>query len=250
MNSVFYIQRKTDIPLLKKYFEQFLKMDSAQLINEYNSIEKLFGAHAQMIRVFALDQVFKKKFKITPFQVEVQNLYSLGGEIMQSGEDWIFIKDINSSKSLKSNNNKDFIMFSDDKKLKVKFSTMIIRSEVCGEFKDFDLLDELSKSGFTWIYGNHMFMTYEMNSSGTRQRKFGQHLIDDYGLEYKNDLLILQEQMIYGVGYRLSPVVGKAIPGSEGAEWISSKILKSGNMVWRIDRQVNLDLVYKPNINA
>ena len=55
------------------------------------------------------------------------------------------------------------------------------------------------------------------------------------GFEYKIDLIILEEQLIYGVKYRLTPLLNQVIPGSEAVDWLETIIRMDGNFVWWVE---------------
>ena len=59
-------------------------------------------------------------------------------------------------------------------------------------------------------------------------------ILEPMGLIYNIDMVILQEQLIHGVGGEVTPLLGKKIPGSEDLSWLGSQVRLNGNFVWKI----------------
>lgn len=49
-------------------------------------------------------------------------------------------------------------------------------------------------------------------------------VLEPTGLVYKMDMIILEEQLIYGVGNAVTPLLGKKIPGSEKIPRLGSEV--------------------------
>lgn len=48
--------------------------------------------------------------------------------------------------------------------------------------------------------------------------------LEPAGLVYNIDMIILEEELIYGVGYAVTLLLGKKIPGSEKIPWLGSEV--------------------------
>tara|TARA_B110000046_G_scaffold126614_1_gene133062 strand:+ start:4900 stop:5121 length:222 start_codon:yes stop_codon:yes gene_type:complete len=63
--------------------------------------------------------------------------------------------------------------------------------------------------------------------------KLTSDVLEPAGLVYNIDMIILEEQLIYGVGDSVTPLLGKKIPGSEKIPWLGSGVRLNGNFVWK-----------------
>jgi len=88
-----YLRRASDTPLIDEYKAKYLAMNHQELIDEYNGIPKLYGAHGQMIGIYVLHSVFLLRFNKTPFIVESNCVYTLAGKIRPVGDSWEYIED-------------------------------------------------------------------------------------------------------------------------------------------------------------
>ena len=76
---------------------------------------------------------------------------------------------------------------------------------------------------------------FEMRSPPDELEHLIVHKLYPLGFEYKKDLIILEEQLIYGVGDRITPLIKQPIPGSIEIEWLDSIISMNGNFVWWVE---------------
>lgn len=75
----------------------------------------------------------------------------------------------------------------------------------------------------------------EMRSPASEIEEIIQNKLVPLGFEYQTDLILLEEQLIYGVKYRLTPLLNQAIPGSEAVDWLETIIRMDGNFVWWVE---------------
>lgn len=72
----------------------------------------------------------------------------------------------------------------------------------------------------------------EMRSPASEIEEIIQTKLVPLGFAYQTDLILLEEQLIYGVKYRLTPLLNQVIPGSEAVDWLETIIRMDGNFVW------------------
>jgi len=72
----------------------------------------------------------------------------------------------------------------------------------------------------------------EMRSPASEIEEIIQNKLFPLGFEYQTDLIILEEQLVYGVKYRLTPLLNQAIPGGDTVDWLETIIRMDGNFVW------------------
>jgi len=122
------------------------------------------------------------------------------------------------------------IEFEDSKELRIRFYSIIINvsgiNEVYGRVYDF-----CKKNDITGITNGELLIIYFMSYPGD-------DIISDIskpnGLEYSKDFIIVEEELLYGVGNRLSPGLCHPLSSLENISWIGSVLKKDGNWVWRI----------------
>lgn len=77
-----YISRTGDKQIIMEYRENLRKCPNNEIVDKYNKIERLYGAHQQVLYVIALHQEFIARFGKTPFQIEENFLIGLGRKIL------------------------------------------------------------------------------------------------------------------------------------------------------------------------
>lgn len=87
-----YFPRKGDSQIIEEKRNQLNEFSNSKLVDEYNSIDKLFGLHHQLLYIIAMHQVFLNRFKASPILL-IANEISLGRKIqyLHIAENFMFI---------------------------------------------------------------------------------------------------------------------------------------------------------------
>lgn len=77
-----YISRTGDKQTIAEFRESLKKYPNNEIVDKYNKIERLYGAHQQALYIIALNQEFILRFGKTPFQIDENCLVGLGRKIL------------------------------------------------------------------------------------------------------------------------------------------------------------------------
>ena len=85
-----FIPRTGDRERVIELYENLKKSSKAELVASYNNAVRIgiVGAHAQAIRLIALNWSFKDVFQKSPIKIEDNVLISLTGAIDLKDDDW------------------------------------------------------------------------------------------------------------------------------------------------------------------
>lgn len=131
------------------------------------------------------------------------------------------------------------ITFFDSERLEVQFSSCFFRVD-----RILALVESLER--FQTIIDRPMFTNgklvqiFEMRSPPDELEHLIVHKLFPLGFEYKKDLIILEEQLVYGVGDRITPLINQPIPESLEIDWLDSIISLNGNFVWWVESSVKI----------
>jgi hypothetical protein len=122
------------------------------------------------------------------------------------------------------------IVFVDSEEIEVTLVTLLIRVDA--------VLSILSSIGaFQQIAGQtigtngELIFLREMSSPAFELEEMLIEKFIPLGLQPDRDFVFLEEQLIYGAGDRITPLLNKPIPGSEQIEWLASEVRLNGNFV-------------------
>ncbi len=127
----------------------------------------------------------------------------------------------------------DLIIYQDSAELEIIFTTCVFRAdrmiEKVGLLLAFQELIDLPL-----ITNGHLVLFREMNSPGVHlYQRIAERLVP-LGFEYKRDFAVLEEQLIYGVGDRVTELLNQALPENADIDWLGTVVRVDGNFVWWI----------------
>ena len=95
--KIFIIFREGDRERFAGFYQGFLNLDPASLIDRYNRNQNLgiVGVHAQGLMLLALHHRFLQVFGKSPIEWTNNNLLGLTQAIQSTGDSWEFVKFVN-----------------------------------------------------------------------------------------------------------------------------------------------------------
>ena len=122
--------------------------------------------------------------------------------------------------------------YQDKKELEVVFITLIVDLEKLSN-KGISISEFSHANKLTGVTNGNLYLVAEMSSPADYLNSLVEDVFEPQGLEYNKDMVILEEQLVYGVGDSVSSLVGKKIPGSENLAWLGSEVRLDGSYVWK-----------------
>ena len=115
--------------------------------------------------------------------------------------------------------------------LEIIFTTCIFRAdhiiEKVGSVLAFQELMDLEL-----ITNGPLVLAREMNSPAIHLEQCIVERLYPLGFEYKKDFAIMEEQLIYGAGDRVTELLNQPLPENEDIDWLMSAVRLDGNFVW------------------
>jgi hypothetical protein len=132
----------------------------------------------------------------------------------------------------------DLIIYQDSAELEIIFTTFVFRVdrmiEKVGSLHAFQVLMDIEL-----ITNGHLVLFREMNTPAVHlYQRITERLIP-LGFEYKKDFAVLEEQLIYGVGDRVTELLNQPLPENADIDWLSSIVRLDGNFVWSLLRSLS-----------
>jgi hypothetical protein len=132
----------------------------------------------------------------------------------------------------------DLIIYQDSAELEIIFTNFVFRVdhiiEKVGSLHAFQVLMDLPL-----ITNGHLVIFWEMNSSGVHLNQRITERLVPLGFEYKRDFVVLEEQLIYGVGDRVTELLNQPLPENADIDWLDSVVKVDGNFVWFLLRSLS-----------
>ena len=125
----------------------------------------------------------------------------------------------------------DHIIHQNRTDLEIIFTTSVFRAdhiiEKIGSLLAFQELMDLEL-----ITNGPLVLAREMNSPAILLEQRIIERLYPLGFEYKKDFVFLEEQLIYGVGDRVSELLNQPLPENADIDWLGSEVRLDGNFVW------------------
>lgn len=122
-------------------------------------------------------------------------------------------------------------------KLKIYSTTLVIHYEnwikKLGDLNVFKSIGECNL-----ITNKEVFVINDMMSPSAELCSIIQEILLPSGLEFEQDFVLVNEQLIYGVGDRVTDLLNQKIPDLLNIDWLSSEITLNGNDVWLKDSDI------------
>ena len=123
------------------------------------------------------------------------------------------------------------INFIDVDKIGIIFSNLIIKVSSINQaglsVNDFSVENNL------WGKTNgKLLVMAEMNEPLWELQKIIDEILIPKGFVFKRDFVVAYEQLIYGAGNFVTPLLNQELPELIGIEWVHSEIKMDGNFVW------------------
>jgi hypothetical protein len=127
-----------------------------------------------------------------------------------------------------------YLEYRDEDQINIVFSTLIINVESLNKKKI--LLENFgSNYNYNCVTNGKLLFFSEMNQSSMMLNEIISDLLTPLNLILNEDYAIGYEQLIYGAGNRITPLLNKSLPELEDVKWLGSKITYEGNFVWKKD---------------
>jgi hypothetical protein len=96
-----------------------------------------------------------------------------------------------------------------------------------------ELLKEFQKiTNCNFITNQELIITHDMMvPSKTFESIIKDHLLP-HGFKWSDDFIIVEEQMLFGVRDRVTPLLHQGLPELKNVQWLDSVITMEGNFVW------------------
>ena len=125
----------------------------------------------------------------------------------------------------------DRIFHQNSKELEIIFTTCVFRADHIIEKVD-SLLAFQELMDLVLITNGPLVLTREMNSPAILLEQRIIERLYPLGFEYKKDFVFMEEQLIYGVGDRVSELLNQPLPENADIGWLGSVLRLDGNFVW------------------
>ena len=126
--------------------------------------------------------------------------------------------------------------YRDEDQINIVFSTLIINVESLNKKKI--LLENFgSNYNCNCVTNGKLLFFSEMNQPSMMLNEIVSDLLTPLNLILNEDYAIGCEQLIYGAGNRITPLLNESLPELEDVKWLGSKITYEGNFVWKKDRK-------------
>ena len=125
------------------------------------------------------------------------------------------------------------VQYKDVEELELVFTTLVVNIERLNS-NDLLIANFCKKNGISGLTNGKLYVAAEMRYPADFLITLVSEILEPMGLVYNIDMVILQEQLIHGVGGEVTPLLGKKIPGSEDLSWLGSQVRLNGNFVWKI----------------
>ena len=125
------------------------------------------------------------------------------------------------------------VQYKDVEELELVFTTLVVNIERLNS-NDLLIANFCKKNGISGLTNGKLYVAAEMRYPADFLVTLVSEILEPMGLVYNIDMVILQEQLIHGVGGEVTPLLGKKIPGSEDLSWLGSQVRLNGNFVWKI----------------
>ena len=125
-----------------------------------------------------------------------------------------------------------YLEYRDEDQINIVFSTLIINVESLNKKKI--LLENFdSNHNYNCVTNGKLLFFSEMNQQSMMLNEIVSDLLTPLNLILNEDYAIGYEQLIYGAGNRITPLLNKALPELEDVKWLGSIITYEGNFVWK-----------------
>jgi hypothetical protein len=221
------IFREGDKNVIEEYTEWFFKKTTKELVELYNQeVRKgITGVHRQALYLYALKQVYLQRFGVSPISL-VESVLSMGKEAGR----WLTEIPEDGEGSLVHDFGK--ITYVDKEKLKVVFSSMIIRVDsICkyfGSLKSF--LESHPRFGVT---NGKLLVMAEMNCPPHYLIEFAEDVLMPSGMRVLKDFTFANDQLVYALVDEAPEHHIHPIPECEDIPWLGSVVSRKDCFVWR-----------------
>jgi hypothetical protein len=124
------------------------------------------------------------------------------------------------------------LVYQDKKEIKIVFTALIVDLEKLSS-KGISISEFSHANNLTGVTNGNLYIVAEMSSPADYLNSLVEDVFEPQELEYNKDMVILEEQLVYGGGDSVSSLLGKKIPGSENLAWLGSEVRLDGSYVWK-----------------
>jgi hypothetical protein len=126
------------------------------------------------------------------------------------------------------------VIYNDDEILEAVCSTLVVRvdsiNKAFGSVAKF--CEDYNLQGVT---NGKLWMTSVMFSLYDSIFEVERNLLEGFNLKEGEDFIYFQDELFYGVKYRLNENAYKELPATKNINWLKSILLPCGNYVWFTD---------------
>lgn len=125
-----------------------------------------------------------------------------------------------------------YIEYRDEDRINIVFSTLIINIESLNKKKI--LLENFGPNyNYNCVTNGKLLFFSEMNEPSIILHEIISDLLTPLDLKFGEDYVIGHEQLIYGAGNSVTPLINKGLPELQDINWLDSIITYTGNYVWK-----------------
>jgi hypothetical protein len=94
--------------------------------------------------------------------------------------------------------------YQDKKEIKIEFTTLVVNLEKLNS-KRILIKDFCDTNGLSGVTNGNLYLVAEMCSPADYLHTLVEDIFEPQGLEYNRDMVILEEQIVHGVSYSVTP---------------------------------------------
>jgi hypothetical protein len=122
-------------------------------------------------------------------------------------------------------------------KLKVHCSSLILNySSIAGNVDELREFQRNVKCNL--VTNEELIITHDMMVPSEKFELIIEEVLLPKSLKWGEDFIIADEQMLYGYGEQVTPLLNKELPELVNLQWLNSEITWEGNLVWSRESQL------------
>jgi len=233
--------RKGDQKIINSYIFSLAHTKSDELIALYNLEVStgITGVHKQALFLYALDQVFKKRFGRSRIFRQDNTIDLKWKAELVNGKVRFRLKKTRQQLCQEKGAHElkmeaqPRIYYTRGKKIKISFLSLIIRVNSISKYYNGDLNDFAGQHDLFGVSNKRLFIRSEMSGHlPSETDRIVNEVLIPLGFKDRLDYVIVQEQHITIVNGYDEQLLNKPIPDCEGISWLDSEILKHGHFIW------------------
>jgi hypothetical protein len=129
------------------------------------------------------------------------------------------------------------ITFTQSPRLKIHCTSLIINYKKV--FGTIEVLNEFQKKTKCNIVSNYeLIVTHDMMAPSESFKSIIENYLVPRGFIWGKDFTVAEEQMIYGVSDRITPLLNHGLPELKNVNWLDSIVTMDGCFVWSRNSEI------------